>query len=160
MIISLDDLQLHRHQEPDPQFQHLLNDPGILESMAEARSYPNEMPSKICFRIEKNGEPIGQVCIKNIKWINHKAEISLFLRKDMQGKGFGSKAMNAIIEFGFNRMNLYRLEGEVIDGNTASIKMLQNNGFTEEGRLRDAKFVNGTYKDLLRYGLLRKEWGG
>jgi RimJ/RimL family protein N-acetyltransferase len=118
------------------------------------------MPSKICFRIEKNGEPIGQVCIKNIKWINHKAEISLFLRKDMQGKGFGSKAMNAIIEFGFNRLNLYRLEGEVIDGNTASIKLLQNNGFTEEGRLREAKFVNGTYKDLLRYGLLRKEWGG
>jgi RimJ/RimL family protein N-acetyltransferase len=160
MILSIDELHLQRHEEPDPQFQHLLNDPGILESMAEARSYPSGMPAKICFRIDLKAEPIGQVCIKNIKWINHKAELSMFIRKDMQGKGYGSSAFRAIITFGFNRLNLYRLEGEVIDGNTASIRLLEQNGFVEEGRLREAKFVNGVYKDLLRFGLLRKEWNG
>ena len=55
-------------------------------------------------------------------------------------------------------MNLYRLEAEVVDGNEASLKMVKKMGFKEEGRLREAKFVNGEYRDLLRYGLLMREY--
>ncbi len=76
----------------------------------------------------------------------------------MQAKGYGEKALGAIIEFGFKRLNLYRLEAEVIDGNIPSVKLMRKFGFVEEGRLREAKYVNGIYKDLLRFGLLRKEY--
>ncbi len=78
----------------------------------------------------------------------------------MQSQGLGLTALRAIIEFGFKRLNLYRLEAEVIDGNIAALKLVEINGFTEEGRLREAKFVNGEYKDLLRFGLLRSEYEG
>lgn len=158
MIISINDLNLVRQKEQDTQIQEILNDPLIVEKLSEAHSYPSPMPSKICFRIEKDGKIIGQVCLKSIKWINHKAEISLFLRNDMQSQGYGFKALKSIIDFGFNRLNLYRLEAEIIDGNIAPLKLMQKTGFTEEGRLREAKFVNGEYKDLLRFGLLRKEY--
>ncbi len=76
----------------------------------------------------------------------------------MRSKGYGLKALQSIIEFGFNRLNLYRMEAEVIDGNLAPLKLMVKTGFTEEGRLRKAKYVNGEYKDLLRFGLLREEY--
>jgi len=157
MILIVNELQLVRHDETDSSVQKILDDPGILENLSEARSYPAPMPSNICFRIEKDGEAIGQVCLKAIRWINHKAQISMFIKKDMQSKGFGMKALNAIIDYGFNRLNLYRLEAEVIDGNESSIKMVRKTGFTEEGRLREAKFVNGEFRDLLIFGLLKKD---
>ena len=158
MIISTKELELVRHDEEDPKVKELLNDPAILESMSEARSYPAPMPSMVCFSIQKDGHVIGQVCLKRIRWINHKAEISLFITGQEQGKGYGLAALQAIMDFGFNRLNLYRLEGEVIDGNTPSMKLMNKLGFVEEGRLREAKFVNGKYFDLLRYGILRREF--
>ncbi|MDT8393614.1 MAG: GNAT family protein [Bacteroidales bacterium] len=158
MKLKANDLILVRHEEPDPAVALILDDPEILETLSEARSYPAPMPASICFRIEKEGEVIGQVCLKRIRWINHKAEISLFISRSMQGRGYGRQAIESIIEFGFKRLNLYRLEAEVIDGNKASLKLLKRSGFIEEGRLRKAKFVKGEYKDLLRFGLLKDEY--
>jgi RimJ/RimL family protein N-acetyltransferase len=158
MIITAEDLKLVRQEGLDPEMSEILHDPYILENMSEARSYTAPMPSNICFRIEKDGKVIGQACLKNMKWINHKAELSIFIERKEQGKGYGSVALAAIIEYGFNRMNLYRLEAEVVASNTASLKLIRRQGFIEEGCLREAKFVNGTYHDLLRFGLLRKEY--
>ena len=158
MHIRSEQLLLVRHRENDPEIPELLNDISILENLSESRSYPAPMPSSICFKILKDNELIGQACLKGIRWINHKSEISLFIKKEMQSRGYGAQALKAIIEYGFNRMNLYRLEAEVIDGNAASIKLLKKYGFKEEGRLREAKFVDGKYKDLLRFGLLKKEF--
>ena len=81
MILSYHDLHMIRHDESDHEVQKILDDPGILESLSEARSYPAPMPANICFRIEKDGVTIGQVCLKGIRWINHKAQISLFIKR-------------------------------------------------------------------------------
>lgn len=158
MHIRSKELLLIRQDEPDPETSEILNDLSILENLSESRSYPAPMPANICFKILKDDETIGQACLKGIRWINHKSEISMFIRKDMQTKGYGGQALKSIIEYAFNRLNLYRLEAEVIDGNTASVKLLLRNGFVEEGRLREAKYVNGKYKDLLRFGLLKAEF--
>ncbi|MCK4569366.1 MAG: GNAT family N-acetyltransferase [Bacteroidales bacterium] len=160
MIIAKNGLKLIRHEEPDPNISEILHDPTILENLSEARSYTAPMPANICFRIEKDNKVIGQICLKSIKWINHKAGISLFISKKHQAQGHGLQTLRAIIEYAFKRLNLYRLEAEVIDGNAPSLKLLEKTGFTEEGRLREAKYVNGEYKDLLRFGLLRKEYSG
>jgi RimJ/RimL family protein N-acetyltransferase len=158
MHLRSEQLLLVRQNENDPEITELLNDISILENLSESRSYPAPMPSSICFKIIKDGALIGQACLKAIKWINHKSEISIFIKKEMQSKGYGSEALTTILDYGFNRLNLYRMEAEVIDSNTASIKILKQHGFREEGRLREAKFVNGKYKDLLRFGLLKKEY--
>lgn len=158
MIIEAKNIRLIRSAEPNSAINEILSDPEILENLSEANSYPAPMPSKMCFSIETDGECIGQICLKSIRWINHKAEISLFIKKDKQSRGYGLQALRSIIDFGFRRLNLYRLEGEVIENNLASLALLKKTGFTEEGRLREAKYVNGNYYDLLRFGLLRKEY--
>jgi ribosomal-protein-alanine N-acetyltransferase len=44
------------------------------------------------------------------------------------------------------------------DFNDASRGLLESLGFTEEGRTRKDRFINGEYIDTIQYGLLRKEW--
>ena len=62
------------------------------------------------------------------------------------------------MEYAFNKMNLHRLEAEAIEYNKASISMLEKFGFVLEGTLREAKYSDGKYWGVYRYGLLRQEY--
>ncbi len=55
-------------------------------------------------------------------------------------------------------MNLHRLEAEVIENNSPSIKLVEQLGFKLEGKLREAKYTEGGYIDILRYGILKNEY--
>ena len=42
--------------------------------------------------------------------------------------------------------------------NIGSERIAQKNGFTEEGLMRQAFFINGAMRDVKMYSLLRPEW--
>jgi len=126
--------------------------------MSEVRLYPKNMPKEMAFRIEKDNELIGEIRFKIIKWFNRKAEISILIKEEFQNMGYGREALKAIIKHGFEKMNMHRLEAEVIAFNEVSIKLVEGLGFIREGVLREAKFSDGKYWDIYRYGLLREEY--
>ncbi|MGD8779843.1 MAG: GNAT family protein [Ignavibacteria bacterium] len=82
----------------------------------------------------------------------------MILKKEHQGKGYAKAILKKIIDFAFNRMNLHRLEAEVIETNKRSRKIIESLGFIFEGELREAKYQNGKYISVLRYGLLKYEF--
>ncbi len=127
-------------------------------NMSETFLYPDGTPTEMLFRIEKNSELVGFVKLSRIRWFNRKCELSILIDKAHQGKGIASEAMKSVIQHAFNKMNLHRLEAEVIEFNKASIKLMEKFGFKKEGVLREAKFNNGKYYNIIRYGLLRNEW--
>jgi len=61
-------------------------------------------------------------------------------------------------KYGFKTMNFYRLEAEVAAYNKGGQKLFKKLGFVEEGRLREAKFLDGKYYDIIRYGMLFGEY--
>ncbi len=158
MEIKSKSLTLRTTDVNDPQLEELFQDIDTLSNMSENLLRPIELPTELAFRIEKENELIGEVRFKNIKWYNRKAELSMMIAQKYRGKGYGTEALNKIIEYGFSMMNLYRLEAEVIDFNDSSKKLVENSGFVYEGRLREAKYINGKYWDILRYGLLKHEF--
>lgn len=158
MHIKTKSLLLKSTPPDDPELKQLFQELDILSNLSEKRLHELNMPEEILFRIEKENTLIGEVRFKSIKWFNRKAELSLVIKKEFQNKGYGTEVLKSIIEHAFNTMNLYRLEAEVIDFNDASKSVIEKYGFVLEGRLREAKFVNGKYFDILRYGLLKKEW--
>lgn len=159
MEIKTKSLLLKTTDPNDAELNEVFQDSDILSNMSEKRLHNLDLPSELVFRIEKEAELIGEIRFQNIKWLNRKAELSLMIKPAHQNKSYGTEAVNRIIEYAFNTMNLYRIEAEVIDFNEASKKLVEKTGFTFEGRLREAKYVNGKYYDILRYGLLKKEWG-
>jgi RimJ/RimL family protein N-acetyltransferase len=158
MIIKTDSILLKPTSSKDAELNEMFQDFDTLSNMSEKNVRPIDTPSEIIFRIEFKGQLIGEIRLKNIKWYNRKSEISLMIAKEHRGKGFAQKALKSILEYAFNTMNFYRLEAEVIDFNEPSKKLVEKSGFTFEGRLREAKYVDGKYYDILRYGLLKREW--
>ena len=76
------------------------------------------------------------------------------------GKGFATEAVNEILRYGFEELNLARIQAWVFAINTASVRVLEKAGFKYEGTLRQ-KVDFGTHRiDDHVYGILKSEWNG
>lgn len=76
----------------------------------------------------------------------------------LAGRGYVSEATRLLIEHLFKAHQYHRLELLMDPCNLASERIAQKCGFTEEGTLRQAFFINGTIRDAKLYSLLRPEW--
>ena len=93
-------------------------------------------------------------------YTNHlRAEIGyeFYDEKDM-GKGLMSEAMHKVITYGFNNMNLHRIEAFVAPANRASLRILAKFGFIEEGLMREHYRKDGANTDSAVYSLLKHEY--
>jgi [ribosomal protein S5]-alanine N-acetyltransferase len=75
-----------------------------------------------------------------------------------RGEGFMMEAVSAVLDWGFENMELNRVEAQAHRENMASINLLCKLGFTEEGRMREAGFWLGKHHDLQLFALLRREY--
>ena len=142
----------------DAELSRLVQDETALKNLSETRQYSAAMPDHFVFRIEKDNRLVGEVRLQRIRWFNRKAEISILFLSEYRGKGLGSGVLQEIIRYAFNSMNLHRLEAEVYEYNSAAQKLFEGCGFKKEGTLREARYTDGRYYDIIRYGLLRSEW--
>ena len=69
-----------------------------------------------------------------------------------------TEALKAVLGYGFSQMGLHRIEAMAAPYNTASLRLLQNMGFTFEGTLRQHYNVNGNMEDSVMYSLLKHEF--
>jgi RimJ/RimL family protein N-acetyltransferase len=71
--------------------------------------------------------------------------------------GYGTDAMRVLCRFGFDMMNLHRIQLDVYEGNERAIHVYEKVGFQVEGRRREAMFKYGRYQDVIVMGLLSGE---
>jgi len=105
-------------------------------------------------------EPIGTLGF--YKWAPsaaYQAEMGYDLAKEHWGKGIMTEAMKAVIDFGFEKMELNRIEVYIMPRNKRSIKMIKNIGFKREGLLRQRYFDEfGNFTDDILFSMLRSDW--
>lgn len=77
--------------------------------------------------------------------------------KSRWDKGYGTDTMRTVCRFGFDMMNLHRIELHVFSENLRARRAYQKVGFREEGVLRDGIFKYGHYMDDIVMGLLEGE---
>lgn len=80
------------------------------------------------------------------------------LARSAWGAGFMLEALSAALAWGFEHMELNRIEAQVHPANAASIKLVRTLGFAHEGHLREAGFWLGEHHDLLQFALLRRAY--
>lgn len=76
----------------------------------------------------------------------------------LAGQGYMTEATRLLVDYLFNVHIWHRLELLMAPENTGSVRIAQKCGFTEDGTLRQAFFINGRYQDVRIYSLLRPEW--
>jgi RimJ/RimL family protein N-acetyltransferase len=110
-------------------------------------------------KITGGSRPIGSIGLESINSKNRDTEFGIVIgEKDYWNQGYGTESAGLIIKYAFEQLNLNRVSSRVYDFNLRSQRMHLKLGFREEGRRRQAKYVNGQYHDVIEYGLLRSEW--
>lgn len=109
--------------------------------------------------IEKtSGKCIGQIAFFLVDSKNHFAEIEYCIGSDFQCKGFATEATKAIIRYGFEKINLHKIQICTKTINKPSKRVIEKCGFTYEGTLRDYFYFNGDYVGRLYFSMLRDEF--
>lgn len=85
-------------------------------------------------------------------------EIFFELSKEFWGKGYMEEALEAIIQYGFEKLNLHRIEAYARLENIYSLCLLNRVGFRLEGVIREHVYYNGKYWDEFLVSLLIGEW--
>lgn len=116
-------------------------------------------PDAVIFGIRLKKKPeklIGYCQLHDISQIHRSAEFQIRLGDSVErGKGYGSQATRALVEFAFGDLNLRRVYLHVLRTNAPALKMYRRLGFAEEGVLREAVFIGGKYVDLVLMSILK-----
>ena len=105
--------------------------------------------------LKENRKLIGMMNLVKIDRKNKNAEIGFWLTRKYQGKGLTKEALNLILNFGFKKLKLKRIEARVFHKNKPAQKLLEKTGFKLEGRLRKKTFFKNQWFDDLIYGILK-----
>jgi RimJ/RimL family protein N-acetyltransferase len=113
-----------------------------------------------CFSVVElaTGELAGEALLWDIDLHNRAAHIGISLRPAFRGRGLGADAVRVLCRYGFAIRGLHRLQAETLATNNAMIQAADRAGFTREGTLRRAAWVDGEFLDEVILGLLAAEW--
>src|ERR1043166_5166836 len=85
---------------------------------------------------------------------SHRAEIGYALAKPFWGRGIMTEVVGRMCRHAFDELCLVKLTASVVSDNTASARVLEKNGFQEEGLLRKHYLKDGKPIDARVFGLL------
>ena len=103
-------------------------------------------------------ELVGVIAYNKLDFHNRIGTIGYWLGEQYQGRGIMTKAVAALISYGFEELSLNRIEIRVSSDNLPSRRIPARLGFKEEGCLRQAEWLYDHYVDHIVYGLLKSEW--
>ncbi|WP_437306723.1 GNAT family N-acetyltransferase [Sorangium sp. So ce388] len=109
--------------------------------------------------LAESGELIGSGGFWRWNKPHRWAEIGYELLPAHWNRGIMTEALRAILRFGFESMDLHRVEAQLDPENRASARVVERLGFTREGQHRQNWYYDGRYTDTAVYGLLRGELG-
>ncbi|KAK3378572.1 acyl-CoA N-acyltransferase [Podospora didyma] len=89
---------------------------------------------------------------------NRSAMLGINVAAGHRGKGYGGEAINWVLDFGFNRAGLHRIELGALSYNPSAIALYKKLGFVEEGRNREAILYERKWHDLVLMSVLEDEW--
>lgn len=151
----INDREVTRHLVMRYQMPLLAEEAWLEGRTKQPLSYDN-----VFFAIEtKDGRHIGNMNFHKTQPENRKATLGVMIgEKDCWSQGYGTEAIVTLLRFGFDEMNLNRVDLTVFDGNDRAIACYRKCGFVEEGRLRQDQYTGGRYVDVIIMGVLRDEF--
>jgi [ribosomal protein S5]-alanine N-acetyltransferase len=108
--------------------------------------------------LKEQGLVIGSCGFHNGVSQHFRTEIGFELSREHWGKGIAHEAVEAIISYGYENMNVQRIEALIEPPNLASQKLVEKLGFVREGLLRSYEFTGGKFDDLYMYSLLKQDF--
>jgi ribosomal-protein-alanine N-acetyltransferase len=106
-------------------------------------------------RSVENQKLVGTLGFNHLSFIHSKGEISYDLSANYWGKGIMTKALNKVVDFGFNQIGLVRIQAHTAKTNKKSIKLLERCKFKLEGLLRKFEALGNEHVDCVLYAVVK-----
>lgn len=74
------------------------------------------------------------------------------------GRGYAREALMLFLDWLFAEQNMHRVTLETYATNKRAVTFFKQVGFKQEGVLRQAVYVDGTYGNIISFGLLKHEF--
>ncbi len=120
--------------------------------------YEKESYYRWAMILKTTGECVGQIAFFLVDGKNHFAEVEYCVGAQFQNRGYTTEAVRAVIAFGFERLNLHKVQVSHKAENLASKRVIEKCGFVYEGTLRDYFYEGDGYTDRLYYSVLKDEY--
>jgi ribosomal-protein-alanine N-acetyltransferase len=84
--------------------------------------------------------------------------LGYWMGQDFVGQGLMTEAVGVVIPFAFETLGLHRIHAAFLPDNTASRRVLEKNGFREEGYAENYLQIDGKWCDHVLFGLTRERY--
>ncbi|WP_419883948.1 GNAT family N-acetyltransferase [Peribacillus sp. B-H-3] len=122
------------------------------------KNYEKGESGDLAIVLKESGKVIGTCSF--IDWSNEhsNAEIGYVLNQNYWGKGLATEALQELIKFGFEKIQLNRIQGRCDIDNIGSEKVMLKVGMCFEGTLRKNEFIKGEFRDTKIFSILNEEY--
>lgn len=86
------------------------------------------------------------------------AYLGYYVGAKYSGEGYLTEAIDLMLEYAFENLQLHRLEANIQPGNLASIKLVKRAGFIREGFSRRYLKISGRWRDHERWAIIAEDW--
>ncbi|WP_375567403.1 GNAT family N-acetyltransferase [Oceaniradius stylonematis] len=116
-------------------------------------------PTKALFAIQNDaGGLAGIAQLDRIDPIHRHAALGIYIGNPQErGKGLGKSAMNEILKFGFDDLNLRKIYVHVNKSNADACRLYEKLGFVKEGDMRSHYFIDGRWDDVLIMAMFKQD---
>jgi [ribosomal protein S5]-alanine N-acetyltransferase len=125
---------------------------------ASQRGLKEGWKCNLAITLRGSGELIGGCGLDQIRLDQRNARLGYWIAHPHWRNGFASEASSLLISAAFRELGLHRIHAGVFPDNPRSMRLLRRLGFRREGRTREDRIVDGRYRDLILFGLLRQEF--
>jgi ribosomal-protein-alanine N-acetyltransferase len=111
--------------------------------------------------VEKSGQEqlAGGLTLSNIRRrAAQYVTLGYWMGRDFAGQGYMSEAVGVVLPFVFETLGLHRIHAAFLPNNIASRRVLEKNGFVEEGFAEKYLQIDGRWCDHVLFGLTRERY--
>ena len=162
-VKDLDDMFKNWISDPDvqrgygePTYSKLEDAKNILDKWIA--SYEKSDYYRWTIALKDTDISIGQIAFYSIDSDNLRADIEYCIGKGFWGNGYATEALRAVIDFGFGKIGLNRIQGYHTNKNPESGSVMKKSGMSYEGTLKQNFIDNGSFQDSILYAILKHEW--
>ncbi len=151
----------------DSEYKRLLDtDPPRLRSPKAIKTWMDKAMEEdsnktfwFTIRAAEDNRLLGDIELSVIEWNARDAFVGIGIGpRAFWGKGYGTEAMQLILQYAFIELNLRRVTLTVFEYNTRAVRSYEKAGFRYEGRQRARILREGKRWDILFMGILHEDW--
>jgi ribosomal-protein-alanine N-acetyltransferase len=106
-----------------------------------------------------DGQFMGMVNYHHREPWNQRLELGWIIARPFSRQGYMTEAVGALLKHCFLALDVHRIEATINPANAASRALATRLGFQQEGDvMRDRLLIEGAFKSVLMFGLLRPDW--